>query len=734
MRNVQKISGPEFLEGIPVGAYRVDEEGNFLYCNQEAARILGYDSSEELMQKNLYDLYFDKEYRRRVLDRMRNLGGRLKTYISWRRKNGSEVIVNDFAEFVYDDTGKERGVRGIFVEATYEQLFDDLNAGIYSIGPDGKTVTLVNKAVARIFGFDSPEEMRGIDISEYYRYPEDYRKFMEDLEKEGKVESYPLEMKRKDGEPITISISCRLSRNEKGEITGREGTFTDVTEQQRYRRLLELPLGVYEARLKNKKPIIVFCNETFVEMFGYTSESEVEGMCIHELYANEDDIPEFEKALREADRENKSITDYLLKVKRKKEEQEEEFWIKIFCYPVKNEKGKIIGRKGTVMDVTDSIELERIIQTRQGIQRFIHGFIAPMMSIHSTSQVVAREVERGVGIKYGADDMERVRKKKRNTLALLEEIRTISESLAEKIEETTALCKTEEAFDQERIQELIHIKDALGKEIKDIVRRIIEVRKLHKDAHDVLSRTYSFVRTERSVKDSRRITDQIRSCFVDLDELDSTYLLYLTQSILNKSKVAYLDVEGLRHLMMRVGDEDEQQLFEFQPTNIVDIIEDTIDMYRIDASLKGITIRSPRGRIPDIGVSRNHVERMLSYVIQNAVKYSFKREGYIHVDVADNGGNIQIDVEDYGVGILPEEIASGKIFEYGYRGKFSFDRNRTGSGVGLSEAKRIVEAHGGYIKAVSIPVGNAGKEITHNTPHKTTISIILPKKQKKEGG
>ena len=79
--------------------------------------------------------------------------------------------------------------------------------------------------------------------------------------------------------------------------------------------------------------------------------------------------------------------------------------------------------------------------------------------------------------------------------------------------------------------------------------------------------------------------------------------------------------------------------------------------------------------------------------------------------------------EDYGVGILHEEINSDKIFEYGYQGKFSYDRSRTGSGIGL--------AHGGYIKVISIPVDDLGERITHNTPHKTAISIVLPKRQKR---
>ncbi|MGC1120877.1 MAG: PAS domain-containing protein [Candidatus Methanofastidiosia archaeon] len=723
----------EFLEGIPAGAYEVDKEGNFLYCNQEAAHLLGYDSAEELLQGNIYDLYFDRNDREKVLDRTKALGGRMKSYIRWRRKNGSEVVVNEFAEFVYDEHGKECGIRGIFVEATYERLFDDLNAGIYRVGPDNKTFELVNKAVARIFGFNSPEEMRGLDISKLYKHPIDYQKFMEDLRKNERVENYPLEMKRVDGEPIIISVSCHVLRNEQGEVVGREGTFTDITEQQRYRKLLEIPLGVYQATLRDGKPIIIFCNEKFVEMFGYSSEKEIIGMNINELYANEKDVEQFEKALKEAGEGNRPL-EYLLKVKRKTdgkgEEGRGEFWIKIYCYPTEDEEGNIIGRIGTVMDVTDRMELERVIETRRDIQRFIHGFIAPVMSIQATSQVVVEEVERGVGIKYGLEDMARLQEKKRNTMHLFEEMKTVSEALAEKIGNIAVLCRAEPAFDKGHIQVLTDIKDSVEREVKDVVRRIIEVRKLHKDAYGELNDVLAFIRSEREIENSGGITDLIKSCFIDLDELDSTYLLYLTQSILNESKIAYHDAEGLRQLMMRTGTESSEQLIEFQPTDLADVIEDIIDIYRIDAFLKGISIRSPRGKIPEVEVSRNHIERMLSYVIQNAVKYSFRRDGYIHVDLKVRGKDVQIDVEDYGVGILQEEIESGKIFEYGYRGKFSRDRNRTGSGIGLSEAKRISEAHGGYIRAESIPIGDPGEDITHNTPHKTKISIFLPIRQK----
>jgi two-component system sensor histidine kinase KdpD len=155
-------------------------------------------------------------------------------------------------------------------------------------------------------------------------------------------------------------------------------------------------------------------------------------------------------------------------------------------------------------------------------------------------------------------------------------------------------------------------------------------------------------------------------------------------------------------------------------------------MYQTDSLVKGIVIHKPKNTIPDIEIAPELFERAISNIIQNAVKYSFEREGYIEVEVRNLGRKVGIEVADYGVGILPNEIKSGRIFEYGTRGKFSYDRNRTGSGIGLAEANRIIMAHGGEIKIRSIRQDKSSGRVTKNTPHKTIVSIILPHKM--DGG
>ena len=85
-----------------------------------------------------------------------------------------------------------------------------------------------------------------------------------------------------------------------------------------------------------------------------------------------------------------------------------------------------------------------------------------------------------------------------------------------------------------------------------------------------------------------------------------------------------------------------------------------------------------------------------------------------------------MSIESYGVGVLPDEIHTGRIYEHGERGALARDRNRTGSGIGLSEAKRIAEAHGGSVILESRPVMKDQHEDANASAYITTVDVQLP--------
>lgn len=108
----------------------------------------------------------------------------------------------------------------------------------------------------------------------------------------------------------------------------------------------------------------------------------------------------------------------------------------------------------------------------------------------------------------------------------------------------------------------------------------------------------------------------------------------------------------------------------------------------------------------DIGVKADEkaIKQLLSILIENAFKYS-DREGNIAVTVKKNGKYKEIEVRNTAENLKKGDLSI--LFERFYRLDSSRNSNTGGSGIGLSVAKAIAEAHKGKIKAYSLD----GKEI-----------------------
>jgi len=106
--------------------------------------------------------------------------------------------------------------------------------GIYQSTPDGKYIS-VNPALARMFGYNSPEEMiaRVTDIaSQLYADPATRREFKRKLEATGRLENFEFWAKRRDGGKICTSVNARVVKGADGKILFYEGTQEDITRRK----------------------------------------------------------------------------------------------------------------------------------------------------------------------------------------------------------------------------------------------------------------------------------------------------------------------------------------------------------------------------------------------------------------------------------------------------------------------------------------------------------------------
>jgi histidine kinase len=113
--------------------------------------------------------------------------------------------------------------------------------------------------------------------------------------------------------------------------------------------------------------------------------------------------------------------------------------------------------------------------------------------------------------------------------------------------------------------------------------------------------------------------------------------------------------------------------------------------------------------LPRVLADEDRIVQVLTNLLGNALHYT-SENGKVTIAVTQINREIQISVRDTGIGLLPEHIEH--IFDRFYRADTSRSRRAGGgSGIGLTIARALVEAHGGRIWAESAGEGQGSKFI-----------------------
>jgi hypothetical protein len=119
-------------------------------------------------------------------------------------------------------------------EAKFRDIFENAVEGIYQSTPQGRLLD-VNRAMARICGYASPEELCAAvhDLGhDLHAAPPRRVEFDRLLNEHGEVLAYESQIKRKDGIIIWISESARVVRGAQGELLYYENMVTDITSRK----------------------------------------------------------------------------------------------------------------------------------------------------------------------------------------------------------------------------------------------------------------------------------------------------------------------------------------------------------------------------------------------------------------------------------------------------------------------------------------------------------------------
>jgi signal transduction histidine kinase len=127
------------------------------------------------------------------------------------------------------------------------------------------------------------------------------------------------------------------------------------------------------------------------------------------------------------------------------------------------------------------------------------------------------------------------------------------------------------------------------------------------------------------------------------------------------------------------------------------IVERASERFRARYPERGLSI-SVAEALPEIHVDAKLFRRVLDNLLDNAYKYSPEGSD-IGIGVHDGDEGIVFEVVDRGIGITERDLP--RVFEPFFRAERSRSRGTGGVGLGLTLAKRIVEAHGGRIELSS---------------------------------
>ena len=167
-------------------------------------------------------------------------------------------------------------------EEKYREFFEEDLSGDFISTPDG-TILVCNPSFARIFGFASTEEAAAHDLKSFYPDRSVWDHFIAALRRERKLQSYGLEMRRRDGAPVDAIANVIGRFDTQGELIEFKGYLFDNTEQKALERQL-FQSQKMESLGRLASGIAHDFNNVLTGILGYTDLSLAKIDEIHPLY------------------------------------------------------------------------------------------------------------------------------------------------------------------------------------------------------------------------------------------------------------------------------------------------------------------------------------------------------------------------------------------------------------------------------------------------------------------
>ncbi|MCJ2165792.1 MULTISPECIES: sensor domain-containing diguanylate cyclase [unclassified Pseudodesulfovibrio] len=288
---------------------------------------------------------------KQLLDAIRetNVNGKW-VLVNWESKDEIGEVINAHNSMIKHIARKEAALEDS--ERRHRELFNNAQAGIFQIHPDGIGKE-ANNTLAHILGYPSAKELASVNVLDHYVNADDREKLWQILREFGEISHFKTQFRRCDGNTIWVELSGKLTTD--GSLNG---ILQDVTAQVEAGKALEERDELHRAFFEENKAAMLlhdpmtssiqFVNPAACQFYGYTN-AELTSMTIRELDCMTD--AEIYEELQQAANERRSYFKHVHTLKDGTQRH-----VEVFTGPVSISNRQL--HYSIIFDVTEKRRLE----------------------------------------------------------------------------------------------------------------------------------------------------------------------------------------------------------------------------------------------------------------------------------------------------------------------------------------------------------------------------------------
>ena len=298
----------------------VDMEGHRLYNSPSYHRVLGYRTEELQSSSSFEQIHPDDRNRVRAaaMEARRTGVGKPLEY-RMRHKDGTWRVLESTASVIRsrsgeperlvivnrDVTQRKEAEESLHVsESSFRSMIEDAPYGIYRAGVDGKLLR-ANPALQKMLGYEKLDELLNASLpTDVFRNHSDFNGLKELLQSANEFKDVEVELKRRDGAPITVRCTGRKVKEEHESVPCFDVFAEDVTERRILERQLRMA-GKMEAVGRLSGGIAHDFNNILGVIIGY-------GQVLKRRLGSQNDLLECAEEIEKAGQRAASLTRQLL--------------------------------------------------------------------------------------------------------------------------------------------------------------------------------------------------------------------------------------------------------------------------------------------------------------------------------------------------------------------------------------------------------------------------------------